>query len=520
MSWRILIVEDEPLEREALSRFLLEAPFQNETRTCANATEFCETAMEWNPHVVLLDIRIPGGDGLSALEKLREQGFGAKVLVLTAYDVFEYARRAMGLGVSSFLVKPVSPKTLYGALQKVLEQLDRQSEEKERFQRIQTFVRENRGPLAMAIVSDLISGGTDPESLEEIARELGLPPAEACHAMGVVTLEELKSNNLSMVQFLEVAARSFTDTIVIPWRRSMILFLVPVSRAPHAEELAARILEVLAANDIQGNVVFGGTVSALKDMGSTISSLEEALEESLLGGTGRVVWVDEPQFLPDEGAGCEDVEWQKIRDDIVEAFRNGRMDLMASGRDTLVRLMERSVWNDVELSKMLVLGLLGQICTVLLELRCDLNTVKAWARRQMLNILGANNFMGLHPILVQALEGAWGVRESAQDGGALVISQAMAFIREHYDEVTLEGVARHVHVSVSHLSRLFQKVLRRRFVDVVKEIRMERAKALLGQGMSVRDVALQVGYGNIAYFSTLFKQTCGKSPSEYRRQGI
>jgi two-component system response regulator YesN len=96
----------------------------------------------------------------------------------------------------------------------------------------------------------------------------------------------------------------------------------------------------------------------------------------------------------------------------------------------------------------------------------------------------------------------------------------MAFIREHYDEVTLEGVARHVHVSVSHLSRLFQKVLRRRFVDVVKEIRMERAKALLGQGMSVRDVALQVGYGNIAYFSTLFKQTCGKSPSEYRRQGI
>ena len=93
----------------------------------------------------------------------------------------------------------------------------------------------------------------------------------------------------------------------------------------------------------------------------------------------------------------------------------------------------------------------------------------------------------------------------------------MAFIRERYDEVTLEATARHVHVSASHLSRLFRKVLRCRFVDVVKETRMDRAKALLAGGSTVRDAALAVGYGNIAYFSTLFKQTCGVSPSEYAR---
>ena len=98
------------------------------------------------------------------------------------------------------------------------------------------------------------------------------------------------------------------------------------------------------------------------------------------------------------------------------------------------------------------------------------------------------------------------------------MSQAMAFIRERYDEVTLEATARHVHVSASHLSRLFRKVLRCRFVDVVKETRMDRAKALLAGGSTVRDAALAVGYGNIAYFSTLFKQTCGVSPSEYGRR--
>ena len=72
-------------------------------------------------------------------------------------------------------------------------------------------------------------------------------------------------------------------------------------------------------------------------------------------------------------------------------------------------------------------------------------------------------------------------------------------------------------ISQTYLSRLFRKVLRCRFVDVVKETRMDRAKALLAGGSTVRDAALAVGYGNIAYFSTLFKQTCGVSPGEYAR---
>jgi two-component system response regulator YesN len=99
----------------------------------------------------------------------------------------------------------------------------------------------------------------------------------------------------------------------------------------------------------------------------------------------------------------------------------------------------------------------------------------------------------------------------------MIIEQSLAYIREHYEEVTLESVAEAVHVSPSYLSRLFRKVLKRRFVDEVKAIRIERAKSLLAQGHSVRDVAISVGYGNIAYFSTLFRQMTGRSPSEYRR---
>ena len=517
MPEKLLVVEDEPLEREALSRFLRESPFDLETRTCGNALDFARTALDWGPQVVLLDIRIPGGDGLSTLEALREQGFGGRVLVLTAYDVFEYAQRALSLGVQSFLVKPVLPEALYGALRKVLAQLDRQGEE-ERHRELQTFVRENRGLLAGALLTDLTLGGTDPEAYEGVFRELELPPARPCHLLGVATLEGFRpSRGLGTLRFLEAATRSFGGGLVIPWHRSSTLLLLPEESSPPVETLAARLLEVLAENGIPGNVVFGGTLRTLEDVRLAARSLDEGLDESLLGGTGRVLWTDESPLPPEEPTLPEERGWSALQERVFEGFRNGNLAQMAAGRDDLVALMERSC-PDVELAKMMVLGLLGQICELLLDLRCEMSAVKAWVRRQMLNILAPNNPAGLHAILVQALEGAWSIRASAQDEGAQVISLSMAYIRDHFEEVTLESVARHVHVSTSHLSRLFRKVLRRRFVDAVKEIRMDRAKSLLAEGTSVRDTALAVGYGNIAYFSTLFKQTCGVSPSEYGRR--
>ena len=189
MPWKVLVVEDEPLEREALAKFLREGPFEAlEVRTAADALSFARTALAWEPQVVLLDIRIPGGDGLSTLEGLRDQGFGGKVLVLTAYDVFEYAQRALSLGVQSFLVKPVLPDTLYAALRKVLDQLDRQGEEEERHRELQTFVRDNRGLVAMAALTELVLERTDPEAFEGVFRELGLPPDRPCHLLGVATL--------------------------------------------------------------------------------------------------------------------------------------------------------------------------------------------------------------------------------------------------------------------------------------------------------------------------------------------
>lgn len=535
VSSRLLIVEDEPLERRALRLLIERAKIPLLIDEAATAPEFERKALENPPDVILLDLRIPGGNGLSSLGRLRERGFGGEVIVLTAYDVFEYAREAMGLDVSSFLVKPASAAALETALRKALSRRKEAGEAEERLAALRRFLHRHRGALAMTLFLRLAEGNTgggenggegEGEEFREAVRELGLPPAEPGRLYAVVAASGDGASSPFMPFLLwEGMEEAFGgEVLVVPWGSAATLLFVADRNGLSAEEVSARILEVLAAQRLQGAVVCAPRATTAEELARSVLAAEEGIEESLLSGGGRVIWKDGagPAESPpgvgldrERGAGTE---FASAKAELLEGLTEGRNERIASGRERTATLLSRTALWDVELGKLLLLGLLGDAACRLLDLGCDRTALRAWARRQLLALLAPNNPAGLHSVLVQAVEGAWSLRSASTDPHAVVLQGALDYIRAHYDDVTLERVAEAVHVSPSHLSRLFPKLLGKRFVDAVKEIRMERAKELLASGAAVRDAALAVGYGNLAYFSTAFKETAGESPSEYRRR--
>ena len=89
MPKKVLVVEDEPLERRALTEMLKSYPLLLEIDEAANTIDFEKKVRLWKPDVVLLDIKIPGGNTLTSLGTLRREGFQGKVVIVTAYDFFE-----------------------------------------------------------------------------------------------------------------------------------------------------------------------------------------------------------------------------------------------------------------------------------------------------------------------------------------------------------------------------------------------------------------------------------------------
>lgn len=121
---RIVIVEDEAPIREGMEKILkkLSSSYVLAGKAC-DGLEGLEVIRREKPDVVIMDIRMPDMDGLTMLEKLREEGVTSKAVILSAYSDFSYAKRAMELGVSNYLLKPVKIQELRKVLQQMEEEV-------------------------------------------------------------------------------------------------------------------------------------------------------------------------------------------------------------------------------------------------------------------------------------------------------------------------------------------------------------------------------------------------------------
>ena len=112
--------------------------------------------------------------------------------------------------------------------------------------------------------------------------------------------------------------------------------------------------------------------------------------------------------------------------------------------------------------------------------------------------------------------------ESRQPGEQDLVEVVEKYIHTHLSEaLSLELLAEEVHISPTHLGRLFKKKNNMTVVDYITEKRMELAKELLRDpGLTVSSVAAKVGYNNYSYFTRTFGKCTGQSPREYRREHL
>lgn len=118
----VLVVEDEEIEREALIR-LVERRYSDDLRVCGFAESgeaAVARAQTLRPDVILLDIEIPGFDGLEVARRVKRAGVDAEVVIVTAYSRFEYAKEALKLEAVDYIVKPYSIRTLDQTMTRVI----------------------------------------------------------------------------------------------------------------------------------------------------------------------------------------------------------------------------------------------------------------------------------------------------------------------------------------------------------------------------------------------------------------
>lgn len=522
MSRKILVVEDEPLERRALVERLKSFPVYLELDEASNTVDFENKVRSWNPDVVLLDIKVPGGNTLTSLGKLRSEGFQGKVIIVTAYDFFEYAQQAVGLNVNAFLVKPIKDEALCDAIGKAIDEIKEANRTSQQLLRLKKFILDNKNFVASLMMQSIINGEEITEGLKNVAREVGFLPTRELHVFGVVALgtSDVEENQWPQLTLLGELQRTLGESVfLVPWVHyiTLIFFNAPLESP---ETVAYKVFDMALQNDIHCNIVYMGKIRDLNEISEILPSLEETLEESILEGFGNFIYGQLKPKVEKVKTDAGQIDFNESFSVVLEGIRDGQLQLVNEGVNRLFSLLSQCEVTraNVEVVRLLFGGYLGQICQLLLDLKCDEEAIKTWARRQVRDMMiPVRSLVDLKNMFFISLEEAWRVRQSVKDPELALIQKALTYIEENLGEANLSKVAQHVYVSPSHLSRMFGRVLNKRFIDVIKEKRIECAKKLLAMGYNVTETASAVGYENIAYFSTLFKEMVGYSPSEYKK---
>lgn len=523
MSYKVFFVEDEIVTREGI---------RDNVDWKMNGFEFCgeaadgETALPLlqsaKPDVLITDIKMPFMDGLQLSKIIRERMPQVKIIVLSGHDEFEYAQQAIELGVTEYLLKPVSVQNLNNALQKIATQLDQNKKEQEKLKNLHDQIEENRAALQERLLLKLVVGAVSSTEAIEKGQLLGMDLIARCYQTVILKIEpgnRAEPFDYAEYQRLQQIAAGLVqnnpDVFLLKKDWEELVLVMKGSTPEYLEEERDFLLEQIRQGFDQANcqLVIGKGLCKTRIADIYQSFIEalvciQASEDKNKSSLNEVV--DKTELLKVDKSAVENYLRCGVQEDFDRFFD---AFLLPLGEPALKSyLLKNFIFVDVVLATAkLVHELGGEIDQVIPELN-SIETILA--NIKTIEQLREQSYR----ILSSALKFR-DMQTSSQY--TRMIQQAKEFIEHHYMEsnLSLVGIAAHMNLSPSHFSTVFSQETHQTFKDYLTEVRMRKAKELLRTtALRATDISCQVGYNDPHYFSFTFKKNTGFSPTEFRSQ--
>jgi two-component system response regulator YesN len=504
---RLLIVDDEQIEREGM-QVILEKNFPDLIiEQAKNGNMAVQLAGEFKPDLILMDIKMPGMNGLEAVERISTDYPHIKFIMVTAYDTFDYMRQAIKFGVKDYILKPSKASDIVMTIGKVLEQieeekvsLERSKQEKEALQKALALVETDVVTQLLFdhvhdVHVDMLLEILDIQSTNEMFVMIVLLPAGSEHLYSSVK-EKVRKKNSGWVGAL------YGNQLPI------IVFRQPdISYRSQATTLAREILSI-AKSDLVGDLFVG-----IGNVYRSLDQIRQSYQESLIATMDTTLPV-KYRFYSDVPV-IGDVNNEQLIQHHKKEFTD------------LVRLGE---WQQIRTSVMNIIQCYESEGLDLLQTQQRMLEV-LWIVSRVLREMGVNTVTPLYPYQTldyRQLRSETNhlldrMRQSYHDHydrlEADTIHQIKQYIIEHSSEdISLDTLAKKVELSPIYISKMFKEKLGINYIDLLTECRIEKAKKLLGDPeKSIKEITFEVGYHDPNYFSKVFKKMCKLSPKEYRK---
>ena len=526
--YRIMLADDEGIVLDSL-KFLLGGEF-GETITIESAKTgraVIELAEHFRPDIAIMDIHMPGINGLEAMREIRSNNKNVLFIVLSAYDKFDYAKEALGLGALEYLNKPVEKTNLIRVVRKAMGVIDAQREKRSQDLMIKEKMETVIPVLESGFLYNLLLNEHYREDIESYKNLLGLTQDHG-FMLALVFGDGLEGGYMKNAAGTSVrlqdhvvrireAIKDHFPALVGPVMSNKIAVFIPENDEKQDYNTRVRLVEKTQklVEEIQSKTglclrVGIGSVMPVEKAGA---SYAEALDSLTLTQESVALTQDLPVKV-----GYEEnypVEAEKTLFESVErGDLNGTLSCANLFFDWMVE-QYGAYPMDIRL-KALEFVLRAEHTAYRKS-----GTVYHFQSRQnyLSSVWEADGYEQLREWYIDKIKQACqNVMMRKQRQTDSVVDKAKEYIDRNYSkDISLDEVSRIVDISPYYFSKVFKEATGDTFLEYLTHLRMEKAKDLIEHSeYSMKEICQMVGYADPNYFSRTFKKNVGVTPTDYK----
>lgn len=526
-NYRIMIVDDEPDMREGIVQCV---PWQQIGYEVAAEAENGKDALEKLENneidVVLTDIKMPFMDGLTMAREVNRLYPGVKIIILSGFDEFAYAKEAVSLNIAEYVLKPINAAELSEVLTRLHKTLDDETDRQRNIELLTESYKRTLPLLQERFLIELLWGTVPEDKANRLMEQYDSPLRKAENSIVTVfqvkqaaggaaiseelvplSIADMLKDKMQDVCAFQIVQASAMVVVIAAWNeptpfdRMLIL----------ANEICERCRKVLGAVVSAG---VGRSCQKASEIHRSFVQAQRALEYWEVAGKGKAIYIGDMErnrvgkgHLDSRGeeyflnllkfGTSEQIEQmvQEVSAQLADADALERQAYMTGVFHSLYRLSQYYNFQANE--------------EIQDRMQWFLSASEQWA-----NLTAMSEWLRHICTLVRAE-----ICENRKSSTRTLADTATRYMNQHYADSTLsvEQMCEHLHLSQSYFSTVFKQETGQSFVRSLTEVRMNRAVELLeSTDEKTYQIAAQVGYDEPNYFSYVFKKFFGTSPTKYR----
>ena len=456
------------------------------------------------------------------MEEICAQNAKIKILILSAYDNFDYAKEALRLGAVDYLMKPINKKAIVERLTAIMRTIDQERQKrrddllvKEKMEAVVPII-ENGFIVSLIIQNEYKDSGIQYRRLLDLEEDYGIimvlewgeggEEGSMGNPVGSSVLAHKYYDK--MAELVKVYFKACVSNIM----GNMIVCVIPFGEAKMEYGERLRVIEkarnLVASLKHMAGIDFKAGIGSVRSWEAMFDSYQEALN-ALRHGRREVTHIDDLIVR-----NTQEQQQQMMEQVVLGAVLGGMEHDVRQEAMVFAGWVQKNKRNAFEEEKLQ----LTELFLVARRMVQEQGGEYKKGQEAMGALLRSENGEELRQRFVAAmvdLAKAVVIKNQKSDG---IVTKAQEYIRQNFrKDLTLEEVAQTAGISPYYFSKLFKEGTGMNFTEYITGLRIERAKQLLSnRELSIKQVCLDSGYGNPNYFSRIFKKWTGITPTEFR----